>query len=64
LDIAWDNQAPTFHRDRYEQLLSETGASDLMYRLTVSGYGHCPKADATIAAFQQLAAWVETGVRP
>jgi pimeloyl-ACP methyl ester carboxylesterase len=32
VDIAWDNQAPTFHRDRYEWLLGETGASDFMYR--------------------------------
>jgi pimeloyl-ACP methyl ester carboxylesterase len=64
VDIAWDNQAPTFHRDSYEQLLAGTGAAELLHRLTVPGYGHCPKADATIAAFQQLAGWVETGARP
>jgi pimeloyl-ACP methyl ester carboxylesterase len=64
IDIAWDNQAPTFHRDSYEQLLAGTGASEMLYRLTVPGYGHCPNADVMIAAFQQLAAWVETGARP
>jgi pimeloyl-ACP methyl ester carboxylesterase len=64
VDIAWDNQAPTFHRDSYEQLLAGTGASDLLYRVSVPAYGHCPNAAVTIAAFQQLAAWVEMGTRP
>lgn len=65
LDVTWDPVSPAFHKDAYEQLLAETGAADLMARITVPAYGHCPDTgDPTVEAFQQLAAWVETGVRP
>jgi len=65
LDITWDVLAPTFHKDRYEALLTAAGAAALFARITVPEFGHCPAAaDPVVAAFQQLAAWVETGVRP
>lgn len=65
LDMRWDPVAPAFHKERYEQLLTATGAQDLMARITLTGYGHCPDtADPTVAAFQQLATWVESGLRP
>ena len=65
LENAFDPVAAGFHRDRYEQLLGETGAADLFARITLPSYDHCPDtAGPTISAFQELVTWVETGIRP
>ncbi len=65
LDNAWDPVAPAFHRDQYQELLSHTGAADLMYRITLPLNSHALQpVSAMLAAFQKLTAWVETGQRP
>ncbi len=65
MDAEWDPIAPLWHKDRYEHLLEQTGAADLMYRMTVPEFGHGPKSiRSALAAFRTLAAWVETGQRP
>lgn len=65
VENAFDPVAAGFHRDRYALLLGETGALGLFARVTLPTFGHCPDtAEPTVSAFQQLVAWVETGVRP
>jgi hypothetical protein len=65
LDNLYDPATPGFHKDMYGALLTETGASHLLSRITVDEYGHCPASPGeTVNALLQLAAWVEDGTHP
>ena len=66
-----DPVVPIFHETMYQQIVATAGKSDLLVQRTVNLYGHCvfgstPEEEVTkmVQAFQDLANWVENGVKP
>jgi hypothetical protein len=61
----WDPLVPFFHEPMLTARVTAAGATGLLVQRTVFEYGHCnlPVADQ-IRAITDLAAWVETGVKP
>ena len=63
----WDRLVPNFHETIFGDAVSKAGAANrLVQRADPAwGYGHCSMpASAQIQAITDLAAWVETGVKP
>jgi len=49
----------------YEQTVDRAGAGSLLAQRTINAYGHCAFTVSQMAtAFDDLAGWVQTGVRP
>jgi pimeloyl-ACP methyl ester carboxylesterase len=65
LDPMFDPVAPLFHKDLYATAAARAGNADRLARRVVPTFGHCavPTA-ATVAAFNDLVHWVDTGARP
>jgi pimeloyl-ACP methyl ester carboxylesterase len=60
-----DPLLPLFHEEIYAETVEQAGNSDLLVQRTVVRYGHCTfTIDEMVAAFLDLADWVESGVRP
>ena len=63
----WDRLVPFFHETLLAQRVAAAGATDMLVQRAnpAWGYGHCaiPGA-AQIQAVNDLAAWIETGVKP
>ena len=63
----WDRLVPFFHETALASSVSLAGATDkLVQRASPAwGYGHCSiPASAQIQAITDVAAWVETGIKP
>jgi pimeloyl-ACP methyl ester carboxylesterase len=60
-----DDLAPFAHEAAYAQLVAANGASDLLVQRAITRFGHCNfTVSERVDAVEQLAAWVEAGVRP
>jgi len=60
-----DPVVPIFHEGLYAARVGQAGAAANLSQRTISRYGHCTFTPAEMAqAFRDLAAWVQTGVRP
>jgi len=60
-----DPVVPQLHDAAYVAVVAAAGRSDLLVQRTVAGFGHCAwNVSQTLAGFQDLVTWVETGVRP
>ncbi len=60
-----DPLVPVGHVDAYEAKAAKAGAASLFARRDVDRFGHCAfTTDEMVSAFEDLVAWVETGVRP
>ena len=61
----WDPLVPFFHEPMLTARVNAAGASNLLVQRTVLEYGHCNFTVADqIKTITDLAAWVETGVKP
>ena len=60
-----DPVVPLFNETRYGEIAAGAGASHLLFQRTVPAFGHCTYgADKLLKAFDDLVAWVDTGVKP
>lgn len=60
-----DPLVPVFHSREFGTDAAATGSSSLLVQREVTRFGHCAFQAAEMTdAFQALASWVETGVRP
>ena len=65
LSTSLDPVLPGFHQRAYRDLVTAAGQSDLLVQRTINRYGHCNFTPAEIAAaFGNLVAWVEIGIKP
>lgn len=65
LHNAFDPVVPIFHEALYAADVAAAGSSDLLVQQVVPTYGHCVfGVDRMVEAVTDLAAWVETGVKP
>ena len=60
-----DPVVPQLHDAAYRAVVAAAGRSNLLVQRPVAGFGHCAWDTAqSLAAFQDLVTWVETGIRP
>jgi pimeloyl-ACP methyl ester carboxylesterase len=60
-----DADVPIFHETAYAQIVAEAGCSDRLVQRTIVGFGHSNFTAAEhLQAFDDLVAWVKTGVKP
>jgi hypothetical protein len=65
LSTSRDPVVPGFHQESYLNRVAAAGQSDWLVQRTVDRYGHCNFTPAELAAaFTDLVAWVEFGVKP
>ncbi len=65
LHNARDPVVPQLHDAAFRASVAAAGKADLLLQRPVSGFGHCRwSTSESLAAFQDLVRWVETGVRP
>jgi hypothetical protein len=56
---------PFFHEAKYAQAVAAAGSSSQVLQRSVSRYGHCAFSTSEMTdAFDALAGWVTTGVKP
>lgn len=61
----WDPAVPAFHEDLLAERVTAAGASSRLLQRRVPSYGHCAlPTPMLVQAFDDLAAWAATGVRP
>lgn len=63
----WDRLVPFFHETMFGARVADAGATSLLVQRSnpAWGYGHCQiPTSALIQAIADVAAWVETGVKP
>jgi pimeloyl-ACP methyl ester carboxylesterase len=60
-----DPIVPQLHDAAFRARVAAAGKSDLLVQRPMPGFGHCGwSASQSLAAFQDLARWVETGTKP
>lgn len=60
-----DPVVPYFHETSYKARVDSTGSTQLLAQRAFSRYGHCTfTVPEMTSAFRDLAAWVESGIRP
>jgi pimeloyl-ACP methyl ester carboxylesterase len=65
LHAARDAVIPYRQTLKYQALVDAAGRSDFLVRRTIDDFGHCAWDSAdTLRAFQDLALWVEYGIKP
>lgn len=65
LQVQRDPQVRVMTASRFATLVENAGSSELLLQRTVDRYGHCATTlSEEIAAINDLAAWVRSGVRP
>ena len=61
----WDPLVPFFHEPMLAGRVAAAGATGLLVQRTKNEYGHCNfTVDEQVKAITDLAAWVDTGIRP
>lgn len=65
LHTSRDPLVPVKHEGEFAAAVANSGASSLLLQRTVPAFGHCAFTTQQMTdAFQALAGWVETGVKP
>jgi pimeloyl-ACP methyl ester carboxylesterase len=65
LHTTQDPLVPFFHEAKYAQAVAAAGSSSQVLQRSVSRYGHCAFTTSEMTdAFDALAGWVTTGVKP
>ena len=60
-----DADVPIFHEVEYARIAAQAGGSGLLVQRTIEAFGHSDfTAEQTLQAFDDLVAWVRTGVKP
>lgn len=60
-----DPLVPFFHEGLFAERVAAAGRSSLLLQRSVSEFGHCAfTTQQMVEAFESLAGWVETGVKP
>ena len=61
----WDPAVPLFHETALKAKVDAAGASSMLLQRQVPSFGHCAiPASTVVSAFNDLAGWVSSGVRP
>lgn len=61
----WDPVVPTLHEDIYAEKVAAAGRSEFLLQIREGGFGHRKfEASRIFEAFQHLASWVNSGVKP
>jgi hypothetical protein len=63
----WDYLVPFFHEAAFAEIVADAGSSSMLLQRTLNLYGHCSNAGfapAVVQSFLDLAAWVDSGVKP
>lgn len=61
----WDYLVPFMHEPALAQRVGAAGATDMLVQVAIPNYGHCQFPTSTVVgAFQALANWARTGVKP
>lgn len=61
----WDPAVPLFHETALKARVDAAGASSMLLQRQIPTFGHCAiPASTVVSAFNDLAGWASTGVRP
>jgi pimeloyl-ACP methyl ester carboxylesterase len=65
LHAARDAVVPYLHNVKYQAVVDAAGRSDFLVQRSLDAFGHCAwDVTETLRAFQDLALWVEHGIKP